>query len=307
MNWANLLLAGAPKSGCTSLKNLLESHPKIRFLPEKDLPVFTKKANLTRFESYSQKFVELSEANPSVEYIGDFNPAYFFIDRTPERLFEYLGQRQIVFLLRDPVDRTISHFWHKKKKFEDGRSIDEVFKFSSKSLSEVINEEKKQIRRAIDRGKIDSSDARARYDSAAAPFQYVQVSNYRHHLKRFFNYFEKENILILHTNRLQDDPEFVLKRVFKFLDLDPIYPDCLNEKYNETRVPSNDPVSKLLHNFFKPMVPGFLKEFKWLQSLYNRLAFKPKPVVSDEIHTRLRNIFKPELDDWDVIKKEEFC
>lgn len=291
MNWANLILAGAPKSGCTTLLNLLNDHPAIQFYPEKDVPVFTKSENLDRFETYSSKFERFARDHQELDYVGDFNPSYFFNPAVPRRLDEKLKDFKLIFLLRDPAERSVSHYWHKHKKFEDTRSFERVFD-CGEILSDAIEAERLQVREAIREGEIDPTSARSRYDDETAPFRYLNVSNYTKHLDRFFRRFNPERILLLTTEELAESPRTVLDEVHGFLELETVYPGNSEQHHNPTKVPGTGPFSRLLHNVVKPLVPSFLRKVSWAQSLYNTLGFRDKPATPESIREDLQDLFR---------------
>ena len=47
--------------------------------------------------------------------IGQTAPFYLYLDYVPERIYKSLPDVRLIFILRNPVDRAYSHYWHSWK------------------------------------------------------------------------------------------------------------------------------------------------------------------------------------------------
>lgn len=97
--------AGAGKSGTTWLYACLDEHPEVFVPREKELDFFS--WHYSRgLDWYHRKFAGADDAGA----IGEISPSYMYTDRVPERIREYNPAMQLLFLLRNPIERAYSHY-----------------------------------------------------------------------------------------------------------------------------------------------------------------------------------------------------
>jgi lipopolysaccharide biosynthesis regulator YciM len=123
------LLTGFPRSGTTLLEQMLDEHPQIKSLEEKDLlaaDVFTFLSRTSHTEPISALLLRLSEDDlrrarskyltGAQSYVGEISAEQIFLDKNPAltlmipiylRLFP---EGKIIFALRDPRDVILSCF-----------------------------------------------------------------------------------------------------------------------------------------------------------------------------------------------------
>lgn len=124
------VVIGAMKCGTTSLRHILAQHPGV-FLPQGDISFF----DVDDLEQHGDHFVPLREgwtfhdfendfdtyyewyksffdAAGSGQLIGDNSTTYIASKRASERIAKLLPGVKIVAMLRDPVKRAYSHYWH---------------------------------------------------------------------------------------------------------------------------------------------------------------------------------------------------
>ncbi len=110
----NLLIIGAMKASTTLLYNMLGRHPEIWFAAEKEPHYFTS-PDYGKPEAY-RSYLRLFESCPAgKKFVGEASTGYSkapFLGATPQRIRETLGQPKLIYILRDPVQRTISNFRH---------------------------------------------------------------------------------------------------------------------------------------------------------------------------------------------------
>ena len=129
--------------------------------------------------------------------VGDTTPSYIRDFYAPSRIAEYNRNAKLIFTFRNPIDRAFSHYWHEKKK----RKI--AFKFS-----EVLEN----------------------YDLYE---NWIVAGFYYQHLSRYYEYFEKDQILVLIFEDLKENSHSFLKTIFRFLDVDDSFvPSVIEKKVN---------------------------------------------------------------------------
>lgn len=122
----NLFVIGSEKGGSTTLTYHLTGHPEIEFFSEKEPNLFAKPnaaacrkalANETRRGSDSCRYLLDGTVNYSK------HPQY---DHVPENIAEICGLEapRMIYILRQPVERAISHYFWRRERYGEDRSID---------------------------------------------------------------------------------------------------------------------------------------------------------------------------------------
>ncbi|HDL01569.1 MAG TPA: sulfotransferase, partial [candidate division Zixibacteria bacterium] len=124
-NLPNFLIAGASKSGTTSLHSYLKQHPMI-FMPVKESRFFVSEI----FENLSPKdpryehiikytifnyydYVKLFENVNNEHAIGEAGTLYLYYYKIAiSKIKKYLGNNKIIIILRNPTDRAFSAYMH---------------------------------------------------------------------------------------------------------------------------------------------------------------------------------------------------
>ena len=101
---------GVQKGGTTTLQRLLEQHPGA-FLPDaKELHYFS--LHFAQGEAwYRAQFA----AARSDQRCGEITPYYVFHPQAPDRVQALLPQAHLIVLLRDPVERVLSQYFHTQR------------------------------------------------------------------------------------------------------------------------------------------------------------------------------------------------
>lgn len=107
----NFLLIGAQKSATTFVHRCLCEHPNV-FMPSGEIPFF-------KDPDYSQSDIEsferLFEKGYHKKAIGIKRPDYLHKPECPERIHRHIPSARLIAILRDPVDRAISAYYHNAK------------------------------------------------------------------------------------------------------------------------------------------------------------------------------------------------
>jgi Sulfotransferase family len=115
-------IIGAPKAGTTSLNFYLEQHPEIQMSEVKEPAFFapplgsaTSKLGLSRVDMIDSldRYERLFDPTMRVRGEGSTNYAeYPFRQGVPERIKERVPEAKFIYMVRDPVARTVSHYDH---------------------------------------------------------------------------------------------------------------------------------------------------------------------------------------------------
>ena len=112
--WPNLFIVGAMKSGTTSLYEYLNVIPRIYMSPIKEPKYFHmkgygKEVNVKRI-SDKKNYLNLFEKVNTEKIIGEASPDYLFDPNSPRLIHKKVPNANIIICLRDPVERTFSHY-----------------------------------------------------------------------------------------------------------------------------------------------------------------------------------------------------
>jgi hypothetical protein len=107
----NFLVIGAMKSGTTSLHFYLSRHPEIMMAEGKETDFFARE-ELWQLgaESYRNYFRETT-----VKFIGESCPNYAkfpYFPNVPERIYQIIPKVKIIYLVRNPLERIFSQYFH---------------------------------------------------------------------------------------------------------------------------------------------------------------------------------------------------
>jgi len=123
-------IIGAPKAGTTSLHNYLCEHPEIQMSAVKEpnffaphLDPINEPRRVGSLDQYEQLF------DPAVAVRGEASTPYSeypLRQGVPERIHEQVPEAKFVYMVRDPVERTISHYNHLVAPQGERRSLAEA-------------------------------------------------------------------------------------------------------------------------------------------------------------------------------------
>src|SRR3712207_5180784 len=117
----NFLIVGAMKSGTTSLATYLGDHPQGYMVPDKELRFFDH-----HFDEGLDWYRACFTPPPEAVAVGEATPTYLVDADAPQRVAARLPDGGCVALLREPVDRAYSHYWHWRKRMGEQREFAEA-------------------------------------------------------------------------------------------------------------------------------------------------------------------------------------
>ena len=294
MTLPNFIIAGASKSGTTSLHMYLRDHPQIVMSNPKE-PYFFCGPNKD-IKKYKTIFNADDKENPKV--VGESTSVYLNLPKSPERIRKILGQNtKLIFLLRNPRDRAISAYFHMYKRDGDKRSQKNALTFSTINKEEVIDLESKYLEEGEKRKKIDFSIGWKVEDDPQIHFHYIRNSFYSNYIRNFYEQFPKENFLFLFCEDLKENPEEVLKKVEKFLGVKEFIPKGINVQHNQTFAVNKNPLSKGM-NKVAPFIAKYVDvNIRPLRRLYNFISGTKTYTAEKETKDYLDKLFEKEKED----------
>jgi hypothetical protein len=182
-------IIGAPKAGTTSLHYYLDQHPEIQMSTIKEPNFFAppedsahEKRRVGDLEKYERLF------DPAAAVRGEASTSYTDHPRrtgVPQRIKELVPEAKFLYLVRDPIARTMSHYRHLVAGEGERRP-----------LAQIIGE-------------------RPRKDSPC-----VCPSLYALQLELYLHDFPEERVLVIDQAELFADRRSTLSEIFAFLSVD---------------------------------------------------------------------------------------
>ncbi|MCG2634851.1 MAG: sulfotransferase domain-containing protein [Gammaproteobacteria bacterium] len=202
----DFIIIGAQKSGTTSLYSWLARHPQIR-------PSFVKEVHFfdggldpavdsyQKGEPWYRAQFPLRRSLQPDKLTFEASPLYLFNPLTARRIYDWLPEIKLIAVLRNPTERAISHYFHMKRRDREPLAIADALRAEQGRLAQVIAAK-------------DFKNERFIHNS------YKSRGLYRVQLERYFELFQRQQILVLESETLFAEPTAVLRTVFEFLEVD---------------------------------------------------------------------------------------
>ncbi len=187
----DFIIPGAQKAGTTFLYQILKEIPDFVMPLKKEVHFFDQEERFKKGMSWYRSFFPLDSLEEKDRIVGENTPLYLFSETAPARIHEQYPNVKFVVLLRDPVARAISHYWHEVKYGEE-----------LLSFSKAIKKEEQRISKGFHHWRQFSYKARGRYAEQ---------------VKRYLRYFPVENFHFIVSENLYAQPEEEIARLGRFL------------------------------------------------------------------------------------------
>ena len=189
---------GTQKGGTTSLQKLLEQHPGVFLPPCKEVHYFSQHDH----ESLDWYAAHYRDAQLG-QRRGDITPYYLFHPRAPHRIRAVLPKAQLIVLLRDPVERALSQYFHARR-----------HGFEPLELEPALAAEPERLA-----GSASRLSAPGTCDYSHQKHSYVSRSRYEIQLAAYEALFPKRQLLVLRSEDLFSHTEACWQKIQAFLGL----------------------------------------------------------------------------------------
>jgi len=273
----NLVVIGGLKCGTTSLHHYLNLHPGISMSRPKELNFFVAELNWPLgTDWYAAHF------DPAATVRGETSPHYTDrprLEGVAERMREVLPHARIVYMVRNPIERMLSHYLHNVGGGYDDRPL---------------------------------AEALASEESA-----YVDRSRYAFQLEPYLEAFGAERIEIVSADELKRERAATMRRLFEFLGVDPEFTSPEFEREWETGGAKGGGRFRLMDRAVRlPGLRALDRNFdrlpEWLRWRVERVVHDPdsgpaaKPQLPRELHARFTELFRPDVARLEEIAGREF-
>lgn len=253
----NLFIVGAPRSGTTSLHHFLSEHASVFMSDPKEPGYFV--PELEAFPKDPEWYMSLFKEAGEAAYVGESSTHYAKLPvyrGVPEMIARCCENPRFIYLMRDPIDRALSHYWHATRQ----------------------NAEFRSPRQAIEE-KVD----------------YRAFSDYARQLEAYFACFDPEDVFVATFESLTSDPETVTSEIYRWLGLEQPPEPARFPRRNATpealdQFRGGQAFGEFLHssrvwNSLSPLIPQTLKDLA-KKATWRNVEPAEYPVKEIEDHLR---------------------
>jgi Sulfotransferase family len=282
----NLFIIGAMKCGTTSLHAYLSEHPEIFMCEPKEPSYFVEREQLRRWYPSMEEFgfwrgedryLALFADAGDRPVVGESSTSYTKLPQiagVTERLYRFSPEARFIYIMRDPVERTISHYWHMVRNRDERRDM----------LTAIRDEP-----------------------------HFRDVSHYSMQLAPYFERWGRERCLTLTTEALSGDSQGVIRRIFEWLHVDPAFvPPSLGTSEHVTpetlRQATGSPMllrlrQSPLYRALRPLLPEGARTFA---TRLTRRDVTRRDVGADHVREFLRPIQREQTRELSALLGREF-
>jgi hypothetical protein len=233
----NFLVIGVGRGGTTSLFEYLGQHNCITKSAYDEIGYFDDNFHLG-LNWYRSMFPTTYHKKKIIKKYGDFltfevTPWYIRKPWLAKRIQNTLKNIKIITVLRNPIDRTYSHY---HLALRDNKI--------TKSFDEIIDEDMDTLKKSFSRNKDKD------YFNNVVQNSFLARSFYAEQLEQWFKIFNKKNMLIVSSENLSKNTQDTLNTIFSFLNLN--HQEIPNlEKINVGKYsPISNSIHKKLFDYF---------------------------------------------------------
>lgn len=181
---------GTQKGGTTTLYKMLKGHSGVYIPSIKEIHYFSLYTD-KGIEWYKKHFKDARVEQKK----GEITPFYLFHKKAAKRIKNILPNVKIIVLLRNPIERTVSHINHAQQRG-----------FEKLEINEAIKAEKERMKSGN--------------EYSYQKHSYISRSKYLGQLDRYESIFPRKNIKIIKSEDLFNNPTEIWKGIQKFLELE---------------------------------------------------------------------------------------
>ena len=249
-----IIIIGAQKCGTSGLFKYMNQHPTLQGPYKKEVHYFDSKHFQKGVAWYSKQFSPVSKS----KILFEATPSYIYRDWCAERIFEYDKNIKLIAILREPISRAFSA-WNMVRQVYNSNQRNRIVDTTVTIQNDDI---KKGMTELLTSNYFKSFSECVQKEleiislSSPSPVpNFIRRGIYVEQLNKYFNYFDKEQLLIIDHKNLLTEPKKVLLEIENFVgiknidwenkDLEKKHVGLYNSKIeNETKL--------ILKEFYKP-------------------------------------------------------
>lgn len=243
----HLYIVGVPKAGTSALSIFLDEHPQISLFEGKESNYHCRDFDLSRPET-EQDYLSLFTVTEQTKLLADGTVINLYSQQAATEIANFTPDAKIVVMLRNPVEAMYS--WHSEMLF---------------SGNETFLDFEQAIRAEEPRKSGNLLPKTTTIAKCPQLLFYQDIYTYSQQIKRYYDKFNPEQILILFYDDFKVSPESVYQKTLQFLELD----------------------SSFVPNFRKINSPKSRRNLKLHQLLKKYFAIPARTLLSYELRAKL--------------------
>ncbi len=279
---------GAPKAGTTQVANILAAHPQLCLSEPKEIHYFNEASayihpKTNKNHSKDTTWYAKHFAHCAVDSLkGEFSTGYMYCEQAAKHIHTFNPKIKVIACLRHPAERAYSQYVMFRYYFKkENRPFDEVVQTQS---------------------------------------EFIDKSKYYQQLKRYFDLFDRSQILILTLDEIKQSPRDTAHKLYHFLGVDATFiPPNILERANAAKAIKLPFVSWAMGVFSSVMVSlglskvvNYLKEKglkKWVirmnsqQMDYPPMSAASRAYILDQVQAdteQLEQLLGSDFSHWKV-------
>lgn len=270
----DFFVVGAAKSGTTALWKCFQQHPDIfvtNKIEYKELGYYSNQYGVINKDRYLKFFIDAKKE----QLIGEVCHVYLTSEESAEWIKNDVPNAKIIIVLRNPVERAFSLYnWMVMHGYENDTSFEGALK-----------KEKEINNNSYDKSKL--------LHSFHQNYDYFNSGLYFKQVKRYYDVFGKENVLVIEYQDFKKHTENTLIDIFEFLNVKP-NSIITNQKVNKskkvlsTRIQYYSRRGLMSKNVKKKIYKDIL-QFIMNINVINRRPKKIDSVIKQQLHLDYEN------------------
>ncbi len=265
MGLPEFVIVGAQKSGTTTLAYWLRHHSKIA------LAAGVRFFDLHYHRGMSWYASQLPES-PGKK-IGEVAPSYSYHAKAIERMAAHLPELRLVMVLRNPIDRAYSHYWHNRARGTESLSFEDALDAEPDRIS-------------------GGDDDRLRYS-------YVDRGRYSEQVERILQFYPRASLGVLAFEDLAARPAHLFAAACSTIGVAP-------EPIAVDTTRTVNPYVEYRWQRLRPLVRQLPEPLATLAGRLNTRRGVGYPPMEDAVRGRLRASFAPEPAKLEALLGQEF-
>ena len=222
----DFLILGAQKAGTTALYSYLRQHPSIAGPPWKEVSFFDRHYRRGtawyRGNFPSTLYLRRMQSRTGVKpVVGEASPSYMFHPLGAERVRAVVPNARLIVLVRNPIDRALSHYHHEVALGREPLSFEDALAAEDSRME----------------GELERLRDPSYFSHAWWNFTYVSRGLYAEQLERLLERFPREQLLVVPSDDLGTQPGETYGRVLEFIGAPPhdlaSYPRVFSREYSQ--------------------------------------------------------------------------
>jgi hypothetical protein len=260
----DFIIVGAMKGGTSTLAHLLEHQYNIVMAPG-EVNFFDNDKNYSKGKIWYQQQFKSKDNN---KIWGEKTATYHYDEKVPERIHKYNPNIKLIWILRNPIDRAYSNYWHRVKYGGELNSFEDA----------VINEMQ---------GKQNNIWG-----------LYLKRSLYAEQIMRFKQHFEADQMHIVVFEHLIRDMKVQLSSLLDYLGIkndNPVIP--VRKSKNVTYLPTSQKILKNSRRLFGKTIP-----FKIIRKMFEK-KIPGYPKMNEQTRELLSTYFLESINELEDLSK----